>query len=163
MKLKNTTMLCSLLLVTFGFCPFGVATAAVAEQVYGGSLPSEFEKITIPAVENDQGHVECVELLKTLMAAPRTRQWREGRKLKVSWNQVQPGTAIATFKSGQYPQRGRRGSKHAAIFLRATHAGIFVFDQFRGQAAAAERFIPWHHPRDRSASNNAAAYSTVRW
>ena len=134
------------------------------EQIYDGLLPTESEKIVIPAIKNEQGRSECVQLLKALMDAPRTMFWREGRKLKASWDHIKPGTAIATFKKGRYPQKSRgRGGKHAAIFLRATQAGIYVFDQFAGQSQAAERFIPWQHPRDRSPSNNAAAYSTVLW
>ncbi len=137
---------------------------AASERIYDGLLPTENEKVVMPAVADPNGRTECVQLLKSLMDAPRTLLWKEGRKLKASWNKVEPGTAIATFKKGRYPQRGkRRGGKHAAIFLRASEAGIYVFDQFAGRREAAERFIPWHHPRDRSPSNNASAYSTVRW
>lgn len=134
------------------------------EQIYDGLLPTETEKIVMPALKNERGRSECVQLLKTLMDAPRTLFWREGRKLKANWGEIKPGTAIATFKQGRYPQKPlARGGKHAAIFLRASEAGIYVFDQFSGQREAAERFIPWHHPRDRQPSNNASAYSTVRW
>ncbi len=135
-----------------------------SEQIYDGLLPTEQEKLVMPVVNDEQGRPECVQLLKSLMNAPRTLFWKEGRKLKTSPDSIQPGTAIATFRKGRYPQKGRaRGSKHAAIFLRASEAGIYVFDQFAGRTAAEERFIPWKHPRDRSPSNNASAYSTVRW
>jgi len=134
------------------------------EQIYDGVLPTEEQKIVMAAIKDEKGRSECVQLLKALMNAPRTLFWKEGRKLKASWDQIKPGTAIATFKKGQYPQRGKaHGGKHAAIFLRATAAGIFVFDQFAGKRDAEERFIPWQHPRDRSPANNASAYSTVRW
>lgn len=160
--------LCALLLIGCCLSPLGAQAAsysdAASEQVYDGALPTESEKIVMPAIKNAKGRAECVQLLKTLMDAPRTTFWREGRKLRASWDQVEPGTAIATFKRGQYPQKSKaRGSKHAAIFLRASEAGIYVFDQFAHRAVASERFIPWHHPRDRRPSNNAAAYSTVRW
>ncbi len=137
---------------------------AASERVYDGTLPTEEEKIVMPAVKDERGRAECVQLLKALMDAPRTLFWKEGRKLKASWDNIRPGTAIATFKKGRYPQKGKaNGNKHAAIFLRASEAGIYVFDQFAGQMDVEERFIPWHHPRDKRASNNAAAYSTVRW
>ena len=140
------------------------ADEAASERVYEGMLPTEEQKIVLPAMPDERGRTECVQLLKTLMDAPRTLLWKEGRKLKASWTALEPGTAIATFKKGQYPQKGKkRGSKHAAIFLRASEAGIYVLDQFAGRHAAEERFIPWHNPRDKSPSNNAAAYSTVRW
>lgn len=140
------------------------ASEPLSEQVYEGLLPTPEQPIAFAAIKNEKGRAECVQLLKALMDAPRTLLWKEGRKLKTSWDEVEPGTAIATFKKGRYPQQGRkRGSKHAAIFLRASEAGIFVFDQFAGRAEATERFIPWHHPRDKSPSNNGAAYSTVKW
>lgn len=135
-----------------------------SERIYDGLLPTVEEKIVMPVMKDENGRAECVQLLKSLMAAPRTLLWKEGRKLKASWDRIQPGTAIATFRKGRYPQKGRGpGNKHAAIFLRASHAGIYVFDQFAGKTDAEERFIPWHHPRDPRPSNNAAAYSTVRW
>ena len=88
----------------------------LAEQVYDGALPTADDKLVMPAIANEKGRIECVELLKGLMAAPRTVFWREGRKLKTNWDSVPPGTAIATFKKGRYPQKGRaRGGKHAAI------------------------------------------------
>lgn len=137
---------------------------AASERIYDGLLPTEEEKIVMPVVKDTNGRAECVQLLKSLMAAPRTLFWKEGRKLKASWDRIQPGTAIATFIKGRYPQTGRGpGTKHAAIFLRATATGIYVFDQFAGRDDAQERFIPWHHPRDPRPSNNATAYSTVRW
>lgn len=137
---------------------------AASERVYDGVLPTEQEKIVMPAVKDERGRAECVQLLKSLMDAPRTLFWKEGRKLKAGWDSIRPGTAIATFKKGRYPQKGKaNGNKHAAIFLRASEAGIYVFDQFAGQMDVEERFIPWHHPRDKRPSNNAAAYSTVRW
>lgn len=140
------------------------ARDASSERIYDGMLPTEAEKIVMPAVKDERGRAECVQLLKSLMDAPRTLFWKEGRKLKASWDSIRPGTAIATFKKGRYPQKGNaNGNKHAAIFLRASEAGIYVFDQFAGQIDVEERFIPWHHPRDKRASNNAAAYSTVRW
>lgn len=137
---------------------------SVQEQVYEGLLPTPEQKIVMEAIRNEKGRAECVQLIKALMHAPRTAMWKEGRKLEANWSSVQPGTAIATFKKGRYPQHGKaHGNRHAAIFLRASEAGIYVFDQFAGVSHAAERFIPWHHPRDKSASNNAMAYSTVRW
>lgn len=133
------------------------------ERVYEGALPGEGVEVAYPSFANSAGRTECVELIKGLLDAPSTRQWQEGRKLKAHADQIQPGTAIATFVNGRYPQARRRGNKHAAIFLRATEQGIYVLDQFVHQQHARERFIPWHNPRDRRAANNASSYSTVRW
>lgn len=133
------------------------------ERIYDGLLPGEGYTVAFPLFTDDRGRSECVELIKGLLGAPRTALWREGRKLKSNADEIQPGTAIATFVNGRYPNWQRRGSKHAAIFLRATDSGIYVLDQFAHQRSVKERFIPWHHPRDRSPSNNASSYSTVRW
>jgi len=133
------------------------------ERVYQGLLPAEGTEVAYPGFANSAGRTECVELIKVLLDAPSTRQWQEGRKLKAHADEIQPGTAIATFVNGRYPQTRRRGNKHAAIFLRATEQGIYVLDQFVQQAEAKVRFIPWHNPRDRRAANNASSYSTVRW
>lgn len=133
------------------------------ERIYDGLLPGEGYSVSFPLFTDHRGRSECVELIKGLLGAPRTALWREGRKLKGNAGEIQPGTAIATFVNGRYPNWQRRGSKHAAIFLRANEGGIYVLDQFAHQRSVKERFIPWHHPRDRSPSNNASAYSTVRW
>ena len=56
-----------------------------------------------------------------------TRKWRPG--VQVKGNNVAAGTAIASFKNGRY-------WKHAAVFIRETHTGLEVWDQWAGQ--------PWH-------------------
>lgn len=139
-----------------------VAVNEAGERIYNGTLPNERFTFSMPGFFDGNGKAECVQLLKSLMAAPRTIFWREGRRLQDTFHSVVPGTAIATFKDGQYPQQGRSG-KHAAIFLRATDAGIWVLDQFRNRPTVKERFIPWYNPRDKNPSNNARNYSTVRW
>jgi hypothetical protein len=140
------------------------AHGQVSERIYDGLLPGEGYSVAYPIYANRQGRTECVELIKGLLGAPSTSLWREGRRLKPNADRIEPGTAIATFVNGRYPShQGRRGSKHAAIFLRASEAGIYVLDQFAHQKTARERFIPWHHPSDRRAANNASSYSTVRW
>lgn len=132
------------------------------EHTYEGLLPDNSSVVSMPSFTNDRGRAECVELIKGLMDAPRTAEWREGRRLQAGFKSIKPGTAIATFVKGHYPQ-GRRHGPHAAIFLRATEAGIYVMDQFATQIGVQQRFIPWHHPSNKRPSNNATAYSTVRW
>lgn len=130
------------------------------ERIYDGLLPGDGYTVTMDSFPDQNGSTECVQLIKSLLAAPRTIFWKEGRKLMDNFHAIKPGTAIATFVKGQYPQKGRTGM-HAAIFVRATQAGIYVLDQFRGRSAVTERFIPWHGSAKRS--NNASAYSTIQW
>jgi hypothetical protein len=117
----------------------------------------------IPTFDLDgNGRTECVELIKGLLNAPRTAFWRAGRKVNELFD-LKPGTAIATFVSGKYPQSGGPGTRHAAIFVRRSDAGIYVIDQFARSMGVKERFIPWHHPRDNRPSNNASRYYTIQW
>jgi hypothetical protein len=141
--------------------PEYLANGPIQERIYDGLLPGDGFTITMDSFPDQNGSTECVQLLKSLMAAPRTIFWKEGRRLKEHFDAIKPGTAIATFVNGQYPQTGRTGM-HAAIFVRATQAGIFVLDQFRGRKAVTERFIPWISSSAKR-SNNAVAYSTVEW
>lgn len=138
-----------------------VSAGTAQERIYDGLLPGDDYTITMDSFPDQNGSTECVQLIKSLLAAPRTIFWKEGRKLLDHMHAVKPGTAIATFVKGQYPQQGRTGM-HAAIFVRATQAGIFVLDQFRGRNAVTERFIPWHSGSAKR-SNNASAYSTIQW
>jgi len=131
------------------------------ERIYDGLLPGDDYTITMDAFPDQNGSNECVQLIKALLGAPRTFFWKEGRKIKDNIQAIKPGTAIATFVRGQYPQRGRTGM-HAAIFVRANKAGIYVLDQFRSKGAVTERFIPWHNG-SKKRSNNASAYSTIVW
>jgi len=71
-------------------------------------------------------------------------------------NTLEPGSIIATFEGGRYPNR--RGH-HAAIYIEQDENGIWVWDQWVGKAVH-KRLIRW---RDDSApaSNTAQAYRVV--
>lgn len=81
------------------------------------------------------GNGQCVALVRALTGAPASSIWREGESiadlLERNANLV-PGTAIATFFGGRYPNWHH--GNHAAIFLGWTTDGMEVFHQWRGKA-----------------------------
>lgn len=81
------------------------------------------------------GNGQCVALVRALTGAPPSSIWREGDHLVdllESNTYIAPGTAIATFFDGRYPNRPH--GNHAAIFLRWVGNGIEVFHQWKGKA-----------------------------
>ncbi|WP_082219545.1 BPSL0067 family protein [Massilia sp. NR 4-1] len=81
------------------------------------------------------GNGQCVALVRELTGAPASSTWREGDKLVdlLEINvPIAPGTAIATFFDGRYPNWPH--GNHAAIFLRWVSNGIEVFHQWKGKA-----------------------------
>lgn len=107
---------------------------------------------------------ECVALVQGLVPGiGATPTWQEGEKVKGAGDPpLEPGTAIATFRNGQY--EGKRTGNHAAIFLRygeqGGKPGIYVLDQARTMPAG-ERFIRFNDKAP-SASNNAGAFSVIQ-
>ena len=74
------------------------------------------------------GDGHCVSLIKQCSPAPLTDQWRPGARVLDS--QPRPGTVIATFKNGRYPNKT---GHHAAIYIKHDSSGIWVWDQWLGK------------------------------
>lgn len=114
---------------------------------------------------NAKGNTECVELIKQALGAPPSSQWQEGARVeKLAPGQpdpIPPGTPIATFENGKYPQQGDTGM-HAGIYMGQDEKGIQVLDQWRGQKAVAPRTIYWA-PKRPGRSNDGNAYSVIEW
>lgn len=114
---------------------------------------------------NDKGNAECVTFIQKAMGAPRTSLWKEGQKIRKlapgEPDPIAPGTAIATFVDGAYPQSGSTG-KHAAVYLGQNQNGIQVLDQWRKQGQVSERTIPWSSTRP-GLSNDGKAFSVIEW
>ncbi|MBF0355664.1 MAG: BPSL0067 family protein [Alphaproteobacteria bacterium] len=107
---------------------------------------------------NDQ---QCTALVKHVTGLGPTSTWKEGDKIgEGNKPDIQPGTAIATFKNGQYESKST--GNHAAIFLgygeEKGKSGMYVLDQWSGQPAH-KRFILFDTNRD--PQNNAGAYSVI--
>ena len=101
------------------------------------------------------GDGHCVSLIKKCSAAPQTAFWRAGSK--VLGNYVKPGTVIATFRNGRYPNRS---GYHAAIYIKQDERGIWVWDQWVGKAVH-KRLIRKRSDRA-TAANTAQHYRVVK-
>jgi hypothetical protein len=124
----------------------------------GKTLTQFYEGIGYP---NAQGNTECVDFIQQTLNAPPTGLWREGKKVVKGDLSIAPGTAIATFVNGKYPQSGSTG-KHAAIYLGQNDQGIQVLDQWRSQGKVLPRTIKWK-PTSPGASNDGNAFSVIEW
>jgi hypothetical protein len=95
-----------------------------ADGPYIAARPEAFEGKVIGA-----GY--CVDFVKAAAGAPRTAAWQEGAAVRGN-RHIARGTAIATFESdGSYTSES---GNHAAIYLSQDGRGIWVYDQWRGQA-----------------------------
>lgn len=74
------------------------------------------------------GSHQCVALVQHYAGAPTTAHWRQGEA--VFGNAVlRPGTAIATFVKGRYPNRSH--GNHAALYVGQAPDGIYIADQWK--------------------------------
>lgn len=76
------------------------------------------------------GTGKCVDFVREASGAPTTSDWVEGQKARGS--QLKPGTVIATFQDGRYPNNST--GNHAAVFVSQNSDGLIVWDQWRGQS-----------------------------
>ena len=103
----------------------GITHPSVAAGPYLAAHPEAFAGEVV-----GDGH--CVALVKAAAGAPPTSAWRRGALVRGN-PAIARGTAIATFEAdGTYTSRS---GNHAAIYLGQDAAGIWVYDQWRGQPA----------------------------
>jgi len=100
------------------------------------------------------GDGECVDLIKHCTGAPLTRFWKPGDF--VFGSNIEPGTAIATFKNGKYPNIT---GYHAAIYSHQDENGIYAWDQWKGMNVHL-RYIKAN--RKNKPGNNALKYQVIR-
>ena len=83
---------------------------------------------------------ECVSLVRHFAKAPPARMWREGEKVAGNKN-ILPGTAIATFVNGRWPNL-KKGN-HAAFYIGQVSDGLYILDQWKSptKKAISIRFI----------------------
>jgi hypothetical protein len=107
---------------------------------------------------------ECVALVKkAIPGIGATPTWQEGEKLKGPGDPpLEPGTPIATFEDGKYPNRST--GNHAAIVIepgvKDGKEGYWVLDQSR-ENPANRRFIAFNSP-SRLFTSQLENYSVIR-
>src|SRR5450830_266980 len=74
------------------------------------------------------GSHHCVALVQAYAGAPATAHWRQGAAVAGNTT-LKPGTAIATFVNGHYPNQ--RHGNHAAFYVRQGINGIVIVDQWK--------------------------------
>lgn len=107
------------------------------------------------------GNGQCVMLVKALTGAPASSLWRQGEKvtdLLAAGKEILPGTAIATFFDGRYPNMAH--GNHAAIFIRCVDGGIEVFDQWLGRKPRM-RVLRFGRPASAGIAQRPEMYSLV--
>ena len=90
----------------------------------------------VNALQNTQkvGDKNCVALVRHYLKSQglkETKTWREGTKVMGNTGIV-PGTAIATFVNGRYPNKSH--GNHAALYVGQNAGGIMVMDQWKNDA-----------------------------
>ena len=101
------------------------------------------------------GNGHCVSLIRACSDAPTTNYWLAGEQ--VTKSSPKPGTVIATFENGKYPNRI---GYHAAVFISQNQDGILVWDQWKGKPVH-QRLIRIGNKKTK-ASNSAQAYRIVK-
>jgi hypothetical protein len=107
---------------------------------------------------------ECVDLTKKFsgMSDVGTFQWRAGPKV-VDDKDIKPGTAIATFDKGRYPQTDV--NKNSGIYLgRGANGSVWILDQWPARNSGQKVHPP--QPREllrdsRNVSNDSHAYYVI--
>ena len=108
--------------------------------------------------DNVIGNGTCVSLIKQCSPAPNTIHWSAGPKvLSLPFGSIAPGSIIATFKNGKYPNVT---GYHAAIYIRHDKNGIWVWDQWVGKPVH-RRLIRIRKDKA-TASNSAQEYRLVK-
>ncbi len=129
--------------------------------------PAPASLISTPKV----GNGDCVALVRTYANMPSHWHWREGEKV-LDNRDIRPGTAIATFVKGRYPNN--ETGQHAAFFLRhdAPGKGFWVVDRWKDRDGKPKRNVnlrlirtyPYKQNRDGTwwyATGNAQAFSII--
>lgn len=133
-------------------------------------------------INNDNKNDSCVRCLQFIAQrekvyntktqkwgpAPTTRNWKQGLDVReaINQNKIEPGTLIATFVDGKYPNKPT--GNHAAIYIdairddRGNLRGITVFDSWSNRDdGPGYRPIYFKGNPNVDRSNNASSFSIV--
>jgi len=140
-------------------------SACTQNKVLPTKVPERIGKIphthVCPQASDYEGEVvgdgHCVSLIKACSGAPATKLWRPSAfVLKSISSSIEPGTVIATFRNGRYPNQT---GWHAAIYISHGPEGIWVWDQWVGKPVH-KRLIRYRNDKATPA-NKAQAYRIV--
>ena len=124
-------------------------------------MPYIFENAETLVGKPPVGNKQCVALVKQFAKAPASSLWSEG--IKVKGASLKPGTAIATFVHGKYPNLP--SGNHAAFYLSQDAQGIWVVDQWTRSKTIRKRHLRFlGSNKDNSyndRSNNGDAFSVI--
>ncbi len=109
------------------------------------------------------GSHQCAALVQHTMPVGLTSTWREGIRVRGNGHFIKPGTAIATFEDGFYPNRNY--GNHVAYYISQTDKGIRVMDQWLGKKRISSRTLAFRGKRADGTypdpSNNGDAFSVI--
>jgi hypothetical protein len=75
---------------------------------------------------------QCVRYLQIAARVPHTSTWHRGECVRDA-EDIEHGTAIATFSAHGKYTNSTNGASHAAFFLAHQDDGLLVSDQWKGQ------------------------------
>lgn len=110
------------------------------------------------------GNGDCAQLIKLLTPGLKGRpasSWKQGARV-LDTTALNPGTAIATFVDGKYPDN--QSGQHAALFVSYAGKAIWVMDQWKNdkrKPTVSMRLIHPAPPRAASLSNNPDAFYVI--
>lgn len=111
------------------------------------------------------GNQQCVALVRHYAVIPPTPTWQAGAHV-LDGGMIVPGTAIATFVNGHYPNNPH--GNHAAFYMRTEGNCIVVMDQWANDpnkpTISSRRICPKGQHADGSyvdPSNNADAFYVI--
>ena len=109
-----------------------------------------------------EGNGQCVTLVKNHTSVGWTGNWRQGSEV-VGNRTLAPGTAIATFVDGKYPNQAH--GNHAAFYMGQVSDGIYIMDQWSSKPRISKRFVRRQgkdsHGNFVNPSNNADAFFVI--
>ena len=88
-----------------------------------------------------KGNHECAALIQHSQSAGMAASWRQGIQVKGNTH-IKPGTPVATFEDGFYPNRAT--DNHVAYYISQDKVkGVRVMDQWAGQEKVESRWMAW--------------------
>jgi hypothetical protein len=110
------------------------------------------------------GNGDCAQLVKMLTPGLKGRpasMWKQGARV-LDTTALRPGTAVATFVDGQYPDN--ESGQHAAFFLSYAGKAIWVMDQWKNdnrKPKVSSRVISPKPPSGGRLSNSSEAFYVI--